>query len=39
MLVSIPVALWAATRIFRTGILMYGKRPRLKEIVRWVRYK
>lgn len=39
MLVSIPIAMWAATKIFRTGILMYGKRPRLKEIVKWVRYR
>jgi len=39
MLVSIHICLWAATRVFRTGILMYGKKPRLREIVRWVRYK
>ena len=39
MLVSIGVAVWAATKIFRTGILMYGKRPGLKEIAKWVRYK
>ena len=39
MLLSIGVAAWAATKIFRTGILMYGKRPRLREIVKWVRYK
>jgi ABC-2 type transport system permease protein len=25
-------------RIYRVGILMYGKKPTLKEIVRWVRY-
>ncbi|NQT84937.1 ABC transporter permease [bacterium] len=39
MLVSIHVCLLAATKVFRTGILMYGKKPRLREIVRWVRYK
>lgn len=35
---SVPVVIWAAAKIFRTGILMYGKPPSLKEIVRWVRY-
>ncbi len=39
MLISIWVCLRASTRVFRTGILMYGKRPGLKEILRWVRYK
>jgi ABC-2 type transport system permease protein len=28
---------WVASRIYRVGILMYGKRPSLKELVRWVR--
>jgi len=27
---------WAAARIYRVGILMYGKRPTLLEIVRWI---
>lgn len=35
--VSVPIVVWAAARIFRTGILMYGKRPQLREILRWVR--
>jgi ABC-2 type transport system permease protein len=26
---------WLAARIYRTGILMYGKKPRLKEMFRW----
>jgi len=30
---------WVTARVFRIGILMYGKRPTLPEIVRWVRYK
>jgi ABC-2 type transport system permease protein len=32
------VALWLASRIYRVGLLMYGKRPTLKEMARWVRY-
>jgi len=29
---------WFAAKIYRTGILMYGKKPTLKEIGRWLRY-
>ena len=28
---------WVAARVYRVGILMYGKRPTLPEILRWVR--
>lgn len=30
--------LWIASRIYRVGILMYGKRPTLPELMRWLRY-
>ncbi len=36
---SVLVAVWAGAKIFHTGILMYGKRPGLREILRWVRQK
>jgi ABC-2 type transport system permease protein len=29
---------WVASRIYRVGILMYGKRPTLPEMLRWLRY-
>jgi ABC-2 type transport system permease protein len=29
---------WFAGRIYRIGILMYGKRPTIPEILHWVRY-
>ncbi len=34
---GIGVVTWIAARIYRVGILMTGKRPTLKELVRWVR--
>jgi ABC-2 type transport system permease protein len=32
LLLSIPAALWAGAKLFRVGLLIYGKRPTLKEI-------
>jgi ABC-2 type transport system permease protein len=32
------IALWLASRIYRVGLLMYGKRPTMKEMARWVSY-
>ena len=29
---------WVTSRIYRVGVLMYGKRPNLTELVRWLRY-
>jgi ABC-2 type transport system permease protein len=30
---------WVSAKIYRVGILMYGKKPSLKELVKWIRYK
>ncbi len=32
-------AVWFAGRIYRVGILMYGKKPTYKELIKWARYK
>ncbi|HEV2578684.1 MAG TPA: ABC transporter permease [Acidobacteriaceae bacterium] len=38
MSLTIGVVIWISSRIYRVGILMYGKRPNLPEILRWLRY-
>ena len=30
---------WVGGKIYRVGILMYGKKPSIKEIIKWTRYK
>lgn len=37
-LVSVVVAVWAAAKIFRVGVLMYGKPPTPLELLKWLRY-
>lgn len=36
--VTIVVVLSVCARIYRVGILMYGKKPTLPEIIKWIRY-
>ena len=36
--VTIILIIWVSARIYRVGILMYGKRPTIPEIIRWVKY-
>ena len=38
MVLSIYGMVWIASRIYRVGILMYGKRPTLPEMLRWLKY-
>lgn len=30
---------WLAAKIYRVGIFMYGKKPTIKELIRWATYK
>ncbi len=31
--------LWVASRIYRVGIFMHGKKPSFKELYKWIKYK
>ena len=31
--------IWMASRIYRVGIFMHGKKPTYKELYKWIRYK
>lgn len=31
-------AVWVSSRIYRVGILSYGKKPSLKEMLKWIKY-
>ena len=39
LLLSIWAMIWIVARIFRIGILMYGKRPNLPEVMKWIKYR
>ena len=32
------LCIWLAAKIYRVGILMYGKKPSIKELIKWLRY-
>ena len=34
---SVVAALWCAAKVFRIGLLMYGKPPDFATMIRWVR--
>jgi ABC-2 type transport system permease protein len=38
LVVSTYLVVRAAAKVYRVGILLYGKRPGLRELVRWLRY-
>ncbi len=39
LIVSVIFVIWLAAKVFRTGILMYGKKPSLREVARWLRQR
>ena len=39
MIVTFAGVVWMAGKIYRTGILMYGKKPSFKEMFKWLKYK
>jgi len=38
MSVTIYGVIWVSSRIYRVGVLMYGKRPTLPELLKWLKY-
>jgi ABC-2 type transport system permease protein len=38
LIVAFIFFIWLAGRIYRVGILMYGKKPTYKELWKWIRY-
>lgn len=38
MLAACAAAIWFSARIYRVGLLMYGKRPSVGELFKWLRY-
>jgi ABC-2 type transport system permease protein len=38
MVATIFGTIWVVGRIYRVGVLMYGKRPNLPEVIKWIRY-
>jgi ABC-2 type transport system permease protein len=38
MIATVFGLVWACGRIYRVGILMYGKKPTLPELMKWIRY-
>jgi ABC-2 type transport system permease protein len=38
-ILAIIIFTWLSARIYRVGVLIYGKRPTMPEILRWLRYR
>jgi len=38
LIITNGLVLWLAAKIYRVGILMYGKKPTYKELYKWLKY-
>ncbi len=38
LIITFLVMVWFAAKIYRIGILMYGKKPSYKELLKWIKY-
>ncbi|MGH7598729.1 MAG: ABC transporter permease [bacterium] len=38
LMATILGMIWVVGRIYRVGVLMYGKRPTLPEVIKWIKY-
>ncbi|QFZ55797.1 ABC transporter permease [Oceanihabitans sp. IOP_32] len=38
LLGTFMLTVWFAAKIYRVGILMYGKKPSYKELIKWIKY-
>lgn len=38
-IITVVILIWLAGRIYRVGILMYGKKASFKELFKWITYK
>jgi len=38
LFLSVILIIWIAAKIYRIGILMYGKKPSYKELIKWLKY-
>ena len=39
LVVTFVAIVYLAGKIYRVGVFMYGKKPTLGEIIKWIRYK
>ena len=35
---TVILIIWIAAKIYRIGILMYGKKPSYKDLIKWLKY-
>lgn len=39
LVISFLFMIWISAKVYRVGIFMYGKKPTIKDLIRWARYK